>query len=102
HLHEKHPGTRFSLIVGADVLSEAGKWYRWERVAELARLIPVGRHGHPLPPEVKIVLPAISSTEIRGLRERGEDVSALVPARVLRYIEERGLYPRRSGSREGR
>jgi nicotinate-nucleotide adenylyltransferase len=38
------------------------------------------------------VLPAISSTQIRERLGRGEDVSGLVPRKVLEYVKERGLY----------
>lgn len=90
HLRERHPGLRFALIVGADVLAEADKWYRWDRVKELARVVVVGRQGHvggdgP-------ALPAISSTQIRARLAAGDDVSGLVPRRVLAYAVERGLY----------
>ncbi len=91
HLTAKHPDRRFALIIGSDVLAEASKWYRFDRVRELARLIVVGRAGYP-GPEGAPALPEISSTEIREKLQRGEDVSALVPASVLRYIEEKGLY----------
>ncbi len=91
HLVAKHPEHRFALIVGADVLAETSKWYRFERVRELARLIVVGRAGYPGTADVP-VLPAVSSSEIREKLQRHEDVSALVPASVLRYIEEKGLY----------
>lgn len=91
HLHEKHPTYRFSLVVGADVLPDTGKWYRWERVRELAGLIVIGREGYP---EVAgaPVLPAISSSAVRAKLAAGEDVSGLVPRKVLEYVRERGLY----------
>jgi nicotinate-nucleotide adenylyltransferase len=91
HLHEQHPGYDFSLVVGADVLPDTGKWYRWDRVRELAALIVVGRAGYPELPGAP-VLPAISSTQIRERLGRGEDVSGLVPRKVLEYVKERGLY----------
>jgi nicotinate-nucleotide adenylyltransferase len=91
HLAGRHPERRFALIVGADVLAETDKWYRFDRVQELARLVVVGRAGREGPPGVP-ALPPISSTEIRERLGRGEDVSALVPRRVLDYIRERGLY----------
>ncbi|HEY6106326.1 MAG TPA: nicotinate (nicotinamide) nucleotide adenylyltransferase [Anaeromyxobacteraceae bacterium] len=91
HLASKHPTFRFALVVGADLLAETDKWYRFDRVHDLARLIVVGRAGHPdgqgAPP-----LPPVSSTEVREKLRRGEDVSALVPRTVLDYIRERGLY----------
>jgi nicotinate-nucleotide adenylyltransferase len=91
HLQEKHPRHRFALVVGTDVLGETDKWYRFDRVRELARLIVVGRAGHP-DAEDAPSLPPVSSTEIRERLGRGEDVSALVPAKVLRYMLEKGLY----------
>jgi nicotinate-nucleotide adenylyltransferase len=93
HLHAKHPTLRFALVVGTDVLAEAPKWYRWDRIAELARLIVVGRAGAG-EAGADPALPAISSTEIRERLRRGEDVSRWVPARVLRYAIERRLYER--------
>lgn len=89
HLVGKHPERRFSLIVGADLLAETHRWYRFDRVQELARLIVVGRAGHEGPAPA---LPAVSSTEIRARIRRGEDVSALLPRRVREYVAERGLY----------
>ena len=91
HLQAKHPRHRFALVIGTDILGETDKWYRFDRVRELARLIVVGRSGHP-DAEGAPSLPPVSSTEIRECLARGEDVSALVPAKVLRYVEEKGLY----------
>jgi nicotinate-nucleotide adenylyltransferase len=91
HLTAKHPTHDFALVVGADVLQETPKWYRWDRVKELARVIVVGREGFPPVPRAPD-LPAISSTEIRACIARGEDVSGIVPRRVLAYVEEKRLY----------
>ncbi|HTP51556.1 MAG TPA: nicotinate (nicotinamide) nucleotide adenylyltransferase [Anaeromyxobacteraceae bacterium] len=91
HLVERHPRRRFALVIGADILATTDKWYRFDRVRELARIIVVGRAGHEGPPGAP-ALPAVSSTEVRERLGRGEDVSALVPARVLAYVKERGLY----------
>ena len=43
---------------------------------------------------IKIDAPVIeiSSSQLRGMMRRGEDVSAYMPARVLEYIDEKGLY----------
>jgi nicotinate-nucleotide adenylyltransferase len=97
HLSEKHPDLRFAWVVGTDVLGETERWYRWERVQELARVITVGREAHlPDPgagaPAARVWLPDVSSTEIRARLERGEDVSSLVPRAVLAYVRQRGLY----------
>jgi nicotinate-nucleotide adenylyltransferase len=91
HLAAKHPTHRFALIVGADILPDTPKWYRWDRVQALARIVVVGREGYPPVPGAP-ALPAISSTAVREALARDEDASALIPARVLGYIRERGLY----------
>jgi nicotinate-nucleotide adenylyltransferase len=91
HLTAKHPDHEFTLVVGADILPETGKWWRWDRVQELARVVVVGREGFP-PVAGAPSLPAVSSTEIRDRISRGEDVSGLLPAKVLAYVRERGLY----------
>ncbi len=91
HLAAKHPDTDFVLVLGADILPDTPKWYRWDRVKELARVLVVGREGFPAVPGAP-TLPAISSTEIRARIARGEDVSGLVPRQVRELIEERGLY----------
>jgi nicotinate-nucleotide adenylyltransferase len=91
HLVAKHPTYRFALVVGADILPEVEKWWRWERVKELARVIVVGREGYPPVPGAPS-LPAISSTDVRARIARGEDVSALVPRKVREYVEASGLY----------
>lgn len=91
HLAGKHPDHRFSLVIGADVLAETDKWYRFDRVRELARIVIVGREGYPPVPGAP-TLPAVSSTEIRARIARGEDVSGLVPRRVREYAASKGLY----------
>lgn len=94
HLREKHPDLDFALVVGADILPDTPKWYRWDRVQALARVVVVGRQGWP---EVAGApsLPAISSTEVRRRLAAGEDVSALLPRRVVEYAGARGLYRER-------
>jgi nicotinate-nucleotide adenylyltransferase len=91
HLTAKHPDHDFTLVVGADILPETGKWWRWDRVQQLARIVVVGREGFPPVPGAPS-LPAVSSTEIRDRIARGDDVAGLLPAKVLEYVRERGLY----------
>ena len=90
HLVQQHPGYRFALVIGADILADTPSWYRWDRVTELARVVVIGREGYPGGAAPR--LPAVSSTEIRERLARGQDVSALVPGAVLARIRERGLY----------
>jgi nicotinate-nucleotide adenylyltransferase len=90
YLHERHPDRRFALLVGADILAETPRWYRWDRVTELARVVVLGRQGYQGGggPE----LPAVSSSELRERLGRGEPVDGLVPDTVLAYLRSRGLY----------
>jgi nicotinate-nucleotide adenylyltransferase len=101
HLESKFPGTRLALIIGTDVLHETVKWYRWKRVTELARIIVVGRQGHPQGAGLAPLLPPISSTAVRDRLARGEDVSDLVPRKVLEYIALNGLYGGACNGRSG-
>lgn len=91
------PGLHVRLVIGADILAETAKWYRWNDVVALAPPIIVGREGHDLPPGATVTgvtMPAISSTQIRDALARGdaEAVGGLLPRRVLRYIAEHALY----------
>jgi nicotinate-nucleotide adenylyltransferase len=91
HLVAKHPDLDFALVIGADILPDTPKWWRWDRVTELARVVVVGREGFPPVPGAPS-FPAVSSTEIRARIASGEDVSGLVPRLVREYVEEKGLY----------
>jgi nicotinate-nucleotide adenylyltransferase len=92
HLTAKHPTLRFALIVGSDVMSETAKWYRWDRVTELARIIVAGRAGHAVGDGEGLLFPRVSSSAIRERLRRGEDVSDVVPEAVLRYVAKHDLY----------
>lgn len=91
-LGAREPSMRLAICVGADVLAERYLWHRADEVEKLARQIVLGRQGFDSPPGASPPLPAVSSTEIRSKLAASEDVSHLVPWRVRRYIEERGLY----------
>ncbi|GGY15911.1 nicotinate-nucleotide adenylyltransferase [Paludibacterium paludis] len=113
------PRTPLWFLIGGDSLANLPGWKDWERLFRLANLAVALRPGfHPdtLPPEVArhwherqvadfsnqrasgtirpLRLPPVdlSATRIREAISRGEDVSALVPAPVLRYIGEHRLY----------
>jgi nicotinate-nucleotide adenylyltransferase len=90
YLVEQHPQRRFALLVGADILPETPRWYRWDRVTELARLVVVGRQGYQGGEEP--ALPDISSSGIRERLERGLPVDGLVPRAVIAHLRSRGLY----------
>lgn len=90
------PDRDLRLVIGSDVLPDLPKWYRFERIRELAPPIILGRAGHPHPDAPLAVLPEVSSTTIRAAFRRGpteEDrLDALVPTAVRRHITDHGLY----------
>lgn len=89
-LHKRHSQIDFRLVVGADILQETDRWYRWDEVAALAPPLVFGRHGYeggelPAPPD-------ISSTRIRELLAQGETALPMVPRSVQEYIDAEDLY----------
>jgi len=86
----------FRLVIGADILGETAKWYRWDELVKRARPIVVGRTGYALGEamsETGVVMPEISATRIRELIAAGDPhVAALLPRGVLGYIAEHGIY----------
>jgi nicotinate-nucleotide adenylyltransferase len=104
HLAAAHPDWSLRLLIGADVLGDLPKWHRFDRIAEMAPPLVLGRVGVvppspgegpvPIPTAPLPVLPRVSSTEIRaaiGARDL-DAVRARVPSSVLEYIEAHGLY----------
>jgi nicotinate-nucleotide adenylyltransferase len=94
HLHVHHPDWNLRLVVGADILLEGRRWHGFDRIAELAPLLVLGRprvgaEGAPAP-----LLPDVSSTAIReAVRDgRAAELASWVPRDVLSYIDENRLY----------
>jgi nicotinate-nucleotide adenylyltransferase len=93
-LARRAPATRWRLVIGADILDETHKWWRWDDVARIADPIVVARGGFALPGGAGIVMPDVSSSRVRELLEqrRDEDLERLLPRSVLRYIDDHSLY----------
>lgn len=90
-LREENPDADVMLVVGSDLVPEIPRWHEGHRIPELATLVVVGRGGY-LDGTEDIVMPNISSTEIRRRLAAGEPADALVPRDVLAYIAAHGLY----------
>ncbi|MEO7327876.1 MAG: nicotinate (nicotinamide) nucleotide adenylyltransferase [Minicystis sp.] len=115
HLAEEHADWSLRLLIGADVLADLPKWHRFDRIAEVAPPLVLGRVGVVPPPDAGLAigragaipmpsfpaLPRVSSTEIRASVAAGqiEAVRDRLPAAVLAYILEHGLY--RAGDESG-
>src|SRR5262249_49072893 len=86
----REPDAALRLVIGADIVRERDKWWRWGDIERLAPPIVLGRRGFPGPDGVE--LPEVSSTEIRARLARGARVDGLVPRSIIQYLETKGLY----------
>ncbi len=93
-LRENWPGAELRLIVGGDVVADFPRWQQSARVAELAPLLVLGRHGFAVDGAATPELPDVSSTELRRALASAADgeLSSLVPPTVLARIRELHLY----------
>lgn len=96
-LRAKHPGTRFSLVVGTDVMNERHRWKEFDRLLTLVDLVPVRRAGvagaeTEDPANPSPLFPEVSSSDVRARIAEGRPVGGLVPERVLAIVNERKLY----------
>jgi nicotinate-nucleotide adenylyltransferase len=100
-LTRRHPDDLFWVMIGADNLLDFATWHRPERILALARLLVFPRGG--LEPRLPVELAEraeivvgfsapVSSTDVRARLAAGELPVGLMPAAVLAYVEERGLY----------
>lgn len=98
-LRAVHPEWDCRFVVGADVLAETASWEAFDEIVRQAPLFVLGRVGVTHADAPASVLPDVSSTDVRervarlaGRAAEDEELARLVPGRVLRYIDEHGLY----------
>ena len=100
--------TSLYFVAGADAVLRLGTWERIESLAELAEIVAVTRPGfgleslepEPTWPRIQTMpMPGldISSTDIRIRASQGRPIDYLVPAEVVSYIREHGLYMSEQG-----
>lgn len=91
HLQTTHPDWALRLIIGSDILHEAPRWSGFDRISAIAPPLVLPR---PEAAGERGLFPDVSSTRVRQLLGSGkfEEVRALLPAPVLRYIQHHGLY----------
>jgi len=91
---QERPDRELRFLVGADILDEKDRWYRFDEIERLAPLIVVGRGSSESGASDGALLRVaeVSSTEVRRMIAAREDCSGLVIPSVLSYIEEKGLY----------
>ena len=98
-LRSMHTDHRFNIIIGDDNLSELHLWKNYEDIivnheimiyprgegdTENERISNYSRYNAPLI--------SWSSTSVRELIGRGEDVNEIIPLNVLTYIRDNALY----------
>ncbi len=108
-LNQMYPDYEFYFIMGADSLFGLPKWKEPEKIAALCTLAAVVRDDvdqQALQSQEKllertldahiILIPFhkvdISSSKIREMLAKGEDVEEMVPTKVLSYIRQNQLY----------
>jgi len=94
-LKREHPESRYVLMMGADQYERRATWHRWADIEKICDVAVFARPGSNLNGKAKTIpmTPmAISASDLRARIGRGDDVSALLPAPVLAYIREQGLY----------
>ncbi len=92
YLLPKHPGTRFRLVLGSDILHDLPSWKSWDRIQGLVDVTVLHRAGYPDPRAVGPPLAEVSSTEIRRRLDSKQLPHDLVPRAVLGYLQAHHLY----------
>ena len=93
-LDEAFPDKEFCLLIGADNWEKFDRWYKGDEILSRYGIIvyPRGSEGEPSLPSGVRWLPAklydISSTMVRAAVAAGNDITGLVPATVVRFIND--------------
>jgi nicotinate-nucleotide adenylyltransferase len=94
-LKKERPARALVLLMGADQYEKRLAWHRWPELVKLCSVVVVARPGSKVDSDVQTIPMApslLSASDIRARVGRGGDVSGMVPAAVLGYIREKGLY----------
>ena len=97
-LDEAFTDKEFCLLIGADNWEKFDRWYKGDEILSRYGIIvyPRGSEGEPPLPSGVRWLPAklydISSTMVRAAVAAGNDITDLVPATVVRFINDNKMY----------
>ncbi|MGH8705631.1 MAG: nicotinate-nicotinamide nucleotide adenylyltransferase, partial [Burkholderiales bacterium] len=84
------------LLMGADQYAKLDTWHRWQDLFGLCRIAVFARPGWNVNDArvEHVAMPPldVSASGIRARLGRGEEVSAMLPAAVLEYVERHKLY----------
>ncbi|MDM5199790.1 nicotinate-nucleotide adenylyltransferase [Fictibacillus enclensis] len=99
-LQKKNPDHEYFFIIGGDMLDSLDTWHEIDELSRMVTFIAINRSGHPLNAEhnpyqaamLEVPLFDVSSTLIRERVSQGENTTYLIPERVRKQIEVKGLY----------
>jgi len=105
-LKQIFPNAELYFIIGSDMLLTFDRWKNWREILKYTYILASSRNEGETEVLVKKAEEldknrirvvetepfSVSSTEIRAMIKNGEDVSDLLPEKVLRYINQEGLY----------
>ncbi len=105
-IKELHPDWDIHFIIGEDSLRDFHLWHKPEEIAKLCKLVVYPRENRDISDLVAkrkdeydahiAVIDAkcidVSSTSVREKVRKGEDITGLVPTKIIEYIKEKGLY----------
>ncbi|MFT3666453.1 nicotinate-nucleotide adenylyltransferase [Piscinibacter sp.] len=101
-LQAARPGHEWFLLIGQDQYTNLHTWRDWRELLARVTLAVANRPGVSAEPHAEVKAAAqrlvplpmldIASTDIRARVAAGQDIAALVPAGVARYIEAHHLY----------
>ncbi len=115
-IHASDPGVELTFIVGADMARTLLAWREPEQVLALARMAIAERKGETQAEVLDALAPLaaaervcflrmppvdVSSSLVRARVAAGEPIDDLVPAAVVGYIAEHGLYGSRRAPQMG-
>lgn len=102
NLRSRFPQHEFFFVIGADNVKAVPSWREYERLLRAVKFLIVSRHGVPMPDKLpgnmkfisahEDAATDISSTTVRVLLKKVKCAAGYVPAKILSYIAERGLY----------
>ncbi|SUK13660.1 nicotinate-nucleotide adenylyltransferase [Staphylococcus agnetis] len=96
-VQEAHPSAKLYFVIGTDQYEQLAQWYKIDMLRSFVTFIVVNRQPKAVINDESIIqvnIPemAISSTEIRERRKRGQTIHMWVPLNVEHYIMKEGLY----------
>jgi nicotinate-nucleotide adenylyltransferase len=111
-VHDSHPDTELTLILGADMAVTLGSWREPGEIVGLARIAVAQREGVSQEQVMDALAPLgagehevlefsprdISSSQVRRALSTGQPIGTMIDPEVAAYIDEHELYGRRPAS----